>query len=96
MTRTLGLNFHSMSTFCPNFPLLLLHPKTPYIPLLLLHPKRMSSTFQVSHSSGVPVAPPGVVPRASTEELLSEVSNLVESPRIVVGSFASKFLELPK
>lgn len=38
----------------------------------------------------------GVVPKASTVELLAEVSNLVESPTVVAGSFDPKFLELPK
>lgn len=38
----------------------------------------------------------GHVPQESTAELLSEVSNLVESPHVVAGSFSSHFLELPK
>jgi glycyl-tRNA synthetase len=38
----------------------------------------------------------GMVPDSSRGGLLSEVSNLVESPTIVVGEFGSQFLQLPK
>ena len=38
----------------------------------------------------------GVVPDGCRGDLLSEVSNLVESPTVVLGSFGAQFLELPR
>lgn len=38
----------------------------------------------------------GVVPDSCQGDLLSEVSNLVESPTIVLGSFDPEFLQLPR
>ena len=38
----------------------------------------------------------GVVPEACRGDLLSEVSNLVESPTVVIGKYEAKFLALPK
>mmetsp|Transcript_3453 Transcript_3453/g.7887 ORF Transcript_3453/g.7887 Transcript_3453/m.7887 type:complete len:1097 (-) Transcript_3453:1061-4351(-) len=38
----------------------------------------------------------GVVPETAGDDLLTEVTNLVESPTLVVGSFEPKFLNLPK
>ncbi len=38
----------------------------------------------------------GVVPDGCRGDLLDEVSNLVESPTVVLGSFGEEFLRLPR
>ena len=38
----------------------------------------------------------GMIPQAMEHELLDEVTNLVEYPRVLLGHFRSEFLELPK
>ena len=38
----------------------------------------------------------GTIPEATRGDLLEEVANLVESPTIVLGTFASTFLQLPE
>lgn len=38
----------------------------------------------------------GELPRAAAQELLDEVTNLVEAPTVVLGDFDPAFLSLPK
>lgn len=38
----------------------------------------------------------GVIPESASGDLLDEVTNLVESPTVIRGSFDPAFLELPE
>ena len=38
----------------------------------------------------------GVVPDSASGDLLAEVTNLVEAPTVVLGSFEPAFLALPR
>ena len=38
----------------------------------------------------------GALPRSAAQELLEEVTNLVEAPTVVLGDFDPAFLSLPK
>ncbi len=62
---------------------------TPYFLLACASSSKPTPLLVDVHSSGH-------VPAASTDELLSEVSNLVEAPVVVVGAFDPSFLALPK
>ncbi len=94
MPRSMG--FHSLTVHHVSHYATIL----PEWPLLADHQKRRKAISQEIDTAVRMEGDGGLIPQGavwvSDPELLSEVSDLVEQFRIVIGSFSSSFLALPK